>query len=66
MMVGEQLRRYLRPEDTLARLGGDEFTVLVEDVESPEDAVRVASGRFRGCVSEVRILPGLLTTSSKD
>jgi diguanylate cyclase (GGDEF)-like protein/PAS domain S-box-containing protein len=40
--VGERLRGCLRPEDTLARFGGDEFTVLVEDVENPEDAVRVA------------------------
>jgi diguanylate cyclase (GGDEF)-like protein len=38
----ERLRGSLRPEDTLARLGGDEFTVLIEDVESPENVVRVA------------------------
>jgi diguanylate cyclase (GGDEF)-like protein/PAS domain S-box-containing protein len=38
----ERLRSSLRPEDTLARLGGDEFTVLIEDVESPENVVRVA------------------------
>jgi PAS domain S-box-containing protein len=43
LLVGlaERLRRCLRPEDTLARFGGDEFVVLIEDVESPEDAVRV-------------------------
>jgi diguanylate cyclase (GGDEF)-like protein/PAS domain S-box-containing protein len=40
--VAERLRGSLRPEDTLARIGGDEFTVLIEDVESPEDLVRVA------------------------
>jgi diguanylate cyclase (GGDEF)-like protein len=40
--VVERLRSLLRPEDTLARLGGDEFTVLIEDVASPEDAVRMA------------------------
>jgi PAS domain S-box-containing protein len=28
--------------DGLARLGGDEFTILLEDVESPSDAIRVA------------------------
>jgi diguanylate cyclase (GGDEF)-like protein len=38
----ERLRGSLRPEDTLARFGGDEFTVLIENVESPEDVVRVA------------------------
>lgn len=29
-------------QDGLARLGGDEFTVLLEDVFSPSDAIRVA------------------------
>jgi diguanylate cyclase (GGDEF)-like protein/PAS domain S-box-containing protein len=29
-------------DDTLARLGGDEFTVLLEDIRSASDAIRVA------------------------
>jgi diguanylate cyclase (GGDEF)-like protein/PAS domain S-box-containing protein len=40
--VVERLRGSLRPEDTLARFGGDEFTLLIENIESPEDVVRVA------------------------
>jgi diguanylate cyclase (GGDEF)-like protein/PAS domain S-box-containing protein len=48
IVVAERLRRYLRPEDTLARFGGDEFVVLVEDVEAPADAVRVAERIVEG------------------
>ena len=39
---GRALKGCLRPEDTLARLGGDEFVWLLEDVEDPSEAVRVA------------------------
>ncbi len=40
--VGERLRKCLRPEDTLACFGGDEFAMLLENLQSPEGAVRVA------------------------
>lgn len=40
--VAESLRQCLRASDTLARLGGDEFAVLVEQIETPQEAVRVA------------------------
>jgi diguanylate cyclase (GGDEF)-like protein/PAS domain S-box-containing protein len=57
MAVGERLRGYLRPEDTLARLGGDEFTVLIENVENPADAVRVAE-RVMEALREPFVLEG--------
>jgi diguanylate cyclase (GGDEF)-like protein/PAS domain S-box-containing protein len=41
-LVAQRLKRCLRPEDTLARFGGDEFVVLIEDIEDPKVAVRVA------------------------
>ena len=56
-VVAERLRRTLRPEDTLARFGGDEFTVLIDDVKSPEDAVRVA-GRIKDELRRPFILEG--------
>ena len=48
--IAWRLEACVRPTDTVARLGGDEFTVLLEDVESPADALEVA-GRLQqtGC-----------------
>ncbi len=40
--VAKRIRACLRPEDTVARLGGDEFIVLLEEVPSSADAMRVA------------------------
>jgi diguanylate cyclase (GGDEF)-like protein/PAS domain S-box-containing protein len=41
-VVAQRLGRCLRPEDTLARFGGDEFVVLIEALDDPAEAVRVA------------------------
>lgn len=40
--VARRLESCLRSRDTAARLGGDEFTVLLEEIDDPSDAVRVA------------------------
>ena len=40
--VAERIKNLLRYEDTLARFGGDEFAVLLERVENPSEALRVA------------------------
>ncbi|MFN8523789.1 MAG: EAL domain-containing protein [Chloroflexota bacterium] len=40
--VADRLQSCVRPEDTVARLGGDEFTVVLEDVQTVNDAIRVA------------------------
>lgn len=40
--LGKRLNQGLRVNDTLARLGGDEFVILIEDLRTPEDAIRLA------------------------
>jgi diguanylate cyclase (GGDEF)-like protein/PAS domain S-box-containing protein len=46
--VAERLGGLLRSEDTLARFGGDEYTVLIEDIEDPAYAMRVAERIVEG------------------
>ena len=41
--IAQRLRDRLRDGDTLARLGGDEFVLLIEDMQAPEEAARVAT-----------------------
>jgi diguanylate cyclase (GGDEF)-like protein len=41
--IARRLATCVRPGDTVARLGGDEFTVLLEDLDQPSDAKRVAN-----------------------
>ena len=40
--LSSALKAAVRPGDTVARLGGDEFTILLEDVDDRQEALRVA------------------------
>jgi diguanylate cyclase (GGDEF)-like protein/PAS domain S-box-containing protein len=40
--VGHRLQQSVRQVDTVARLGGDEFIILLNEIYSAQDAVRVA------------------------
>ena len=40
--VAEQLKAGLRPFDVVARMGGDEFTALLDNLDYPEQAAKVA------------------------
>jgi len=41
-MVANRIAECLRKSDTLARIGGDEFVVVVEDIDSRDDAAAIA------------------------
>jgi diguanylate cyclase (GGDEF)-like protein/PAS domain S-box-containing protein len=55
--IGERLSHVVRPADTVARLGGDEFCILVEEMHSPIDAVRVAE-RAQAALSRPFVIDG--------
>ncbi len=40
--LGSRLEKCLRSSDTLARLGGDEFVILLEELQSEDEAVKIA------------------------
>ncbi|MFN6969210.1 MAG: PAS domain S-box protein [Rheinheimera sp.] len=42
LQVSRKLKMLCRDIDVLSRLGGDEFAILVTDLQSPEDAARIA------------------------
>jgi diguanylate cyclase (GGDEF)-like protein/PAS domain S-box-containing protein len=53
--VAQRLYECLRREDTVARLGGDEFTLLLEGLEHPETAAKVARKVLKSLSHPIRI-----------
>jgi diguanylate cyclase (GGDEF)-like protein/PAS domain S-box-containing protein len=58
VVIAHRLRARLREQDTVARLGGDEFLVLLEDLESVEDAARVAQALIDLCAAPIALNDG--------
>ncbi|MBR8829089.1 MAG: EAL domain-containing protein [Gomphosphaeria aponina SAG 52.96 = DSM 107014] len=42
MAIAHKLQTCIRPGDTVARLGGDEFAILLDDIESEDEAIELA------------------------
>jgi diguanylate cyclase (GGDEF)-like protein/PAS domain S-box-containing protein len=57
LAIADRLRGCVRAEDTVARLGGDEFALLLSDISSEADAVKVAM-RVRDALLEPVIIKG--------
>lgn len=55
--VAARIRRGVRADAVVARLGGDEFAVLLEDLESPDQAVGVAD-RLLAAISRPILVAG--------
>ncbi|HET9033188.1 MAG TPA: EAL domain-containing protein [Dokdonella sp.] len=53
--AAERITRCIRKPNSVARLGGDEFTVLLEDIDSVEDACRVANDLLATLVDPIRL-----------
>jgi diguanylate cyclase (GGDEF)-like protein len=54
-VIAERIRRSIREADMLFRMGGDEFTVLLEDVQGPQEAAAVAQ-RMSEAINEPLLL----------
>lgn len=62
--VAERLTASTRQEDTVARIGGDEFAVLLEELDSREEARRVAQRILNAFATPVIVDSKLLPVTS--
>ncbi len=49
--VGRRLEETVRSADTVARFGGDEFAILLDDLEDPQSAIKIAE-KVREAISQ--------------
>jgi len=55
--IASRLLNRLRAEDTVTRLGGDEFTVLLEELQHPDNAIQLAEA-IHQIISEPYMIEG--------
>lgn len=55
--ISRRLRQCVRASDTVARIGGDEFVILLESINSAEDAMAIAE-KIRSALVQVMELNG--------
>ncbi|MGQ0804986.1 MAG: diguanylate cyclase domain-containing protein [Actinomycetota bacterium] len=53
--AADRIKNCLRAQDSAARLGGDEFALLVEDLESSDEAIEVARRINQGLVTPFEV-----------
>lgn len=53
--LAHRLRGLVRETDTVARLGGDEFIILLQEMEHPRDATRVAEEAIRKVAEPIEV-----------
>lgn len=61
--VAQRLRDCVREEDIVARLGGDEFTILLANINSPDDAGLVARKILRALLEPITLSTQEVTVS---
>ena len=53
--IASRLGASVRPGDTVARLGGDEFTILLDDLNGPDEAIVVVRRLLRNLAEPFRL-----------
>ncbi len=62
IFIGKCLVRILREEDTVARLGGDEFAIILNDLDSIEEAEQIAKKIHEKLTRPLRLQNHLIFT----
>jgi diguanylate cyclase (GGDEF)-like protein len=57
VQISDQLKKNVREADTVARIGGDEFIVLMDSIQSEEEAIHVAERVVHDVREGISIFP---------